>query len=280
MLPALLSRARRGDGAALCRLYAEYAWCDRQRGNAAALRETIVFQQRRRARASTVQERAEIDDMLRDLQTAAAHDAGAEYCRDVAIPNADERLRDLRRAALAGHLPATSLYARGRGFPETLRQLDAMQVYGGEAERLAVQAARGGDTDSLFALAEAYDPGVDDGHRSLLGEAVRQSAPAALAYYLQLQALFADPARPDLRAARRYVDDRIADLLPLTTAQDRSLARREAAARIASWTPPPPGSLARWERFPLRPDADDDRDICGPDADDADTALLPGAARR
>jgi len=261
----------RGDAAAKCRLFTEYAYCAAQQRSARDLLRMAEWRESQLAAATTDRERADAARSLhgvdQGLQMAEIGE-GAEHCRDVVVPSSDERLRDLRDAALAGHVPSMSLYARGVGFTGRLRQLPQLRAYRGEAEGFAIAAARAGDLESLFALASAYDP--DGASGSLLGQAVAQDAGKALSYYLQLRELYADDARPEAGFARDYLDQRIAVLTETAAPGLRATAQRAARERLARWRRP--ALSARVHVAGVSGPASENmmRGACAPDGEQAD----------
>lgn len=239
-LPELKQRADAGEAAAACRLAAELDFCAQTRmrleGTADMLRATEQAAARDSAGISTEQREQRRRAMLAQSERVLEESA---HCDGVPESTPTQRTGYWRSAALAGNPMALRFYASGGAFRQEnlLEQLDALRVYRGEAESLALRAARAGDRGMVMALAHAYSPD-NPGRHSLLAQAVEPDGVRALAFSLRAQDYLRENtsrAPAGARAGRRQgnIDDRLAESIrELETQLDadaRARARQLAA---------------------------------------------------
>lgn len=233
--------AEKGEPSAMCRLAVEYSFCRAERERANGIRSRISTLQDRLANGEGEADRASMESELKGLQAVSATLAtGAQHCEGVGVPSAGERLNLLRSAALKGHVPSMSLYSRGEGFDwaEMFNQLDAMKRFRSEAERIAIEAAKQGDLESLFALAAAYAPPSPVLGKSFLGQVVKPNPELSLSYLLQLRAIYSDGTRPDSAQAQAFIDRQVKLLSSQLSQVDLTRAQTQAGVRLAEWKRP------------------------------------------
>ncbi len=250
-LPELKRRADAGEAAATCRLATELDFCAQIRMRLAGTAEMLRATEHAGANAEQQEQnrRAMLAQSERVLQESA-------HCEGVPESTPAQRTGYWRSAALAGNPMALRYYASGGAFrhENLLDQLDALRVYRGEAESLALRAAQAGDRGMVMALAQAYSPDGPEQRRSLLAQAVKPDGVRALAFSLRAQDYLrenASRAPAGTRAGRRQgnFDNRLAESIrELETQLDAdALARaRQLAADLARapmrtqlGTPPP-----------------------------------------
>lgn len=195
----LATRAEAGDARAMCRLAAEYRYCDDLQTRMQMIENGVA---RVQARTGQDGERG-----MRGMRSAermgAAFDEASErfqHCEGVTLPPPTTVARYLRDAAAAGHVQATGYYVSGDIFRnrDTLENLTELSFYRDNAEALARTAVAGGDLRAAWTLADAYAADPADRRRSLLAQAVKPAPDKALALLYGLRAAAAgggdDPA--------------------------------------------------------------------------------------
>lgn len=230
----LKRRADLGDAKAACQLAAEFDHCDELRGRLRIVEEQLpIF---RSALIHASKRQAETLTAGIDRQTGVVLNA-LEHCDGAPSLSPLQRVHYWRAAALGGHLPSMTHYAIGNGFRlrNTLDTLPALQIYRGEAERIARQAAAAGDPRASFALASAYSPLANDAYRSYLAQTVRPNATEALALYLFLQRAYGGVSSPHLQPIRGFIDRNVAALDGMMPAIQRQRARELAVRRQSGW---------------------------------------------
>lgn len=243
----LARRADAGDGAAGCRLAAEWQYCHAVRYNVQATERMLDVgameaqlkyfpegEQRDRARASALKSLERTKQSVHALMDEYAHCDGAE------LGDPMQAAARWRQAALNGNEAALRQYATGNAFRrnQTLNVLPALETYVREAELLAWRAADAGDPHVAMALANAYDPGNEDvGFRVYLRQTVRPDPVAALALYLRVQDSMSngESETPWGQALARSVVRLSTGLSPA----QRGIARN----RARQGRPLPPGSI-------------------------------------
>lgn len=212
----LKQRANDGDARAACRLAAELEQCERVRTELAQFDDLLAGQQRMLARQDDPKQRARMrEDFAREGGSRGQQLLQESEQCDGAPALAPAARADLwRQAALGGSLPALTQYAVGNAFRtrDTLQLLPQLQVYRNEAESLAMQAAQRGSLKATLALAGAYSPRRDAGHRTYLAQVVTPDASKSLALYLRAQQDFAQVEGP-LQAFRTAMFERNIDWL-------------------------------------------------------------------
>lgn len=241
----LKQRADAGEAAASCRLAAELDFCAQIGARLASasdmLRQTgedgpTMRVGRTDDTASPEEQRRQAEQALMQHSERLLQESA--HCEGVPDSTPVQRVQYWRSAALGGNATALRMYATGNVFRQdsVLDQLDALRIYRGEAETLALRAARSGDRMVTMALGHAYSPTNRQQRRFLLSQAIEPDGARALAFYLHAQSQM--PAPPNAagpngqrRPARR--DDRLArEIRELETQLDAgSLARaRQLAA--------------------------------------------------
>lgn len=242
----LKQRADAGEAAASCRLAVELDFCAQIGARLASasdmLRQadgdgpTIRVGNRIDETASPEEQRRQAEQALMQQSERLLQESA--YCEGVPASTPVQRVQYWRSAALAGNAMALRMYATGNVFRQdsVLDQLDALRVYRGEAETLALQAARSGDRMVMMALAHAYSPNNRQRRGFLLSQALEPDGARALAFYLHAQSQVGTPANvaaPDGRRRPAQREDRLTrEIRELETQLDAgSLARaRQLAA--------------------------------------------------
>ena len=246
----LKRRADAGDAAAACRLAAEFERCRSLAVQANDFEPLDLALEELLLAASGEEQVAGIRQHVEQRdQFKVAAAAAFEHCVGVPEPDASERARYWRRAALGGHAAAMRHYASGNAFrfDDLMGAVPELEVYRREAEQVALRAAGAGDVAMIHALAAAYLPrdGADGwtstASRSFLAQVVQPDAGKALAwlYVLQQHPGFeslpeGDPAR--VLAVREA--PRLAAQLP---AAQVAVARAAAEGHLRDW---PQGAAA------------------------------------
>lgn len=241
ILPELKRRADAGEAAASCRLAAELDFCAQIRMRLASTADMLRDGADSPVRFGQVDPNASPEERQRQSEQAlVAHGERlleeSAHCDSVPPSTPVQRLQYWRSAALGGNPMALRMYASGNAFRQesVLDQLDALRLYRGEAESLAVRAAQSGDRMMVLALGNAYSPNNREQRRSLLAQAVKPDGARALAFFLHAQAQVPAPPATSPRNANRQAmrDNRLtrsireleAQLDPSALAQARQLA--------------------------------------------------------
>ncbi|MGY0633564.1 hypothetical protein [Luteimonas sp. A478] len=268
----LVRRADTGDVAAACRVAAELERCGELRLTVGAFSATRREMQRlvdeapdehRQAFASRLEE---IEAMA---ETAASDSA---HCADIQEPDAGERARYWRTAALGGHPAAIRHYVIGNAFrfDDMMGAVPELATYHREAEAMARRAAIGGDLAMLHALAMAYLPPDDTvpetarpGRRTFLAQVVQPDAGQALAVLFAMQRHPTVRGLPEAHRLRMAVDFGLERLVMQEGAAAVSKASATADAWERSWTPTreDPAELGIFTNGGL---SDVQREACGP----------------
>ncbi len=246
--PELVRRADAGDGAAGCRLAAEWQYCrnvrhqmkvtERMLDPASEPRQWQTMPegpQRERARAA---ELASLESMRKGLDALMDEYA---HCDGVELGSAAESAARWRQGALNGNPAALREYLVGNAFPngQSLNLLPALATYRAEAEALAWRAADEGDPMVALVLAAAYDqenPGGVAGYNRL-AQIVTADPVTALGLYLRAERTLVEGERDTLwgRNLQQSITRLSKELSP------QQLATAKAAAKRGR--PLPPGSV-------------------------------------
>jgi len=265
VLPELQRRADAGEAAAACRLAAELDFCAQIRMRLASTAEMLRDGSDSSVRFGQIDSNATPEEQQRQSERAlVAHSERlleeSAHCDSVPPSTPVQRVQYWRSAALGGNPMALRMYASGNAFRQesVLDQLDALRLYRGEAESLAVRAAQSGDRMMVLALGNAYSPNNREQRRSLLSQAVKPDGARALAFFLHAQAQLPAPPATSPRNANRQAmrDNRLTrSIRELETQLDPSAlaqARQLAADMARDYAPPAMPSSGNTSRTEAR----------------------------
>lgn len=252
----LRRRAEAGEAPAACRLAAEFERCQSLR---AQVRRQRSSRERMEARVDRASEQ-EIENVARALAgmdgTLAARTADLEHCAGTQEPDAGQRARYWRNAALAGHPAAMRHYAIGNAFRfrDLMSAVPELEIYRREAESLARRAAGAGDAAMIHALAMAYlppDERADEpesaGFRPFLAQSIHPDPQQALVWLHALQRHPGTRRLPEDHPFRALPAREIDRLAASLSAAEAAAAAAAADDRVRTW---PPG-VAETVRVPV-----------------------------
>lgn len=222
-LAQLVPAADAGNEYAACRLAMEYEYCSTLEQELSGLNKTL-----RSLGDSGEARRTGVVGLL-----ATALEEKRRHCDGFDEKELGRVAPYWRTAALKGVLPAMVHYASGRAFrsQDTLRNLDELRVFQGNAKQLIDKAVRSGSTDAIWVLAEAQRPRGDlESGRSLLAQVVGQSGHESLVNYLLVKRAilaFSSESLSELPDVERRIEEVSSHL----TAEEIGLASREANRR-------------------------------------------------
>ncbi|WP_155944720.1 hypothetical protein [Pseudoxanthomonas sp. Root630] len=265
ILPELKRRADAGEAAASCRLAAELDFCAQIRMRLASTAEMLRDGSESSVRFGQIDPNATRQEQQRQSEQAlVAHSERlleeSAHCESVPASTPAQRVQYWRSAALGGNPMALRMYASGNAFRQEnlLDQLEALRLYRGEAESMALRAAQSGDRMMVMALGHAYSPNNREQRRSLLSQAVKPDGARALAFYLHAQAQLPAPPATSPRNANRQAmrDNRLTrSIRELETQLDPAAlaqARQLAADMARDYAPPAMSSSGTTSRTEMR----------------------------
>lgn len=267
----LRRRADAGDASAACRLAAEFARCGSLRNQLSHRRS---WRERMEGRAGDVREET-VDDFVRILAQMDADLAQTttelEHCEGVEAPDAGQRARYWRSAALGGHPAALRQYAIGNAFrfEDLMSAVPELDVYRREAEAIARRAARAGDPAMIHALALAYLPPHEDAPENaqtftpFLGQVIQPDAGQALSWLYALQQHPAVRALPGDHPVRERAERELERLARQQGVEAVAAANARASEWARAW-PPSASEAAELQVFDNGGLMDVSREECGP----------------